>query len=124
MIATGFLKLNRRTTVDVYSNAAGEYTRAYLRLDTERTFDPSKTKWKFWGPQGQADVEGVFLSPPYTELSYNDADPAASSNARSASPRPASHNWSTSPPQASPLGPIQPMTSDARGRAASYHRCR
>lgn len=55
MIATGFLKLNRRTTVDVYSNAAGEYTLASLRLDTERTFDPSKTKWKFWGPQGQAD---------------------------------------------------------------------
>jgi hypothetical protein len=74
VIKTDFLNLNGKTTVEVYSNWAGEYMLAYFWLDGERTFDTSKSNWKFWGPQGHADVEGVFLAPHYTELSYNNDD--------------------------------------------------
>ena len=72
VIETDFLNLNSKTTVDVYDNAAGEYMLAYFWLDGERTFDTSKQNWKFWGPQGQADIEGVFLSPHFTLLSAQD----------------------------------------------------
>ena len=85
--------MNGNTTVDVYSNAAGEYMLAYFWLDGDRTFDTSKNNWKFWGPQGHADVEGVFLAEHYTELSYNNDDGSGGIvECRSASPRRASRN--------------------------------
>ncbi|MCZ6706455.1 MAG: Tad domain-containing protein, partial [Chloroflexi bacterium] len=62
------------STVDIYFDGdALQYELAYFWLDAERTFaDTDANRWKFDGPQGQIEIEGVFLSPFLTELIRND----------------------------------------------------